>query len=56
MDSKSRSGRFDLSANKLVEDFNATIMIEQRKTALDIKGSSSARHHARSRHYQPRRR
>ena len=57
MDSKSRSGRFDLSANKLVEDFNATIMIEQRNCPFDIKGLSSARHYARSsRHYQPRRR
>lgn len=41
MDSKSRSGRFDLSANKLVEDFNATIMIEQRNCSFDIKGSQA---------------
>ena len=41
MDSKSRSGRFDLSANKLVEDFNATIMIEQRNCPFDIKGSQA---------------
>ena len=41
MDSKSRSGRFDLSANKLVEDFNATIMIEQRNCPFDIRGSQA---------------
>ena len=41
MDSKSRSGRFDLSANKLVEDFNATILIEQRNCPFDIKGSQA---------------
>ena len=41
MNSKSRSGRFDLSANKLVEDFNATIMIEQRNCPFDIKGSQA---------------
>lgn len=41
MDSKSRSGRFDMAANKLVEDFNATIMIEQRNCPFDIKGSQA---------------
>lgn len=41
MDSKSRSGRFDLSANKLVKDFNATIMIEQRNCPFDIRGSQA---------------
>ena len=41
MDSKSCSGRFDLSANKLVEDFNATIMIEQRNCPFDIRGSQA---------------
>ena len=41
MDSTSRSGRFDLSANKLVDDFNATIMIEQRNCPFDIKNSQA---------------
>ena len=41
MDSTSRSGRFYLSANKLVEDFNATIMIEQRNCPFDIKNSQA---------------
>ena len=41
MDSTSRSDRFDLSANKLVEDFNATIMIEQRNCPFDIKTSQA---------------
>ena len=41
MDSTSRGGRFDLSANKLVDDFNATIMIEQRNCPFDIKNSQA---------------
>lgn len=38
-ESKSRSGRFDMPANKLVEKFNATILIEQRCCPFDIKNS-----------------
>ncbi|MFV0549212.1 MAG: argininosuccinate lyase, partial [Limnobaculum xujianqingii] len=37
--SKLWGGRFDLPTNKLVEEFNATIMIEQRLCPFDIKGS-----------------
>ncbi|MBK5072679.1 argininosuccinate lyase [Budviciaceae bacterium CWB-B4] len=39
MSSKLWGGRFDLPTNKLVEEFNATIMIEQRLCPFDIKGS-----------------
>ncbi|PHI29725.1 argininosuccinate lyase [Budvicia aquatica] len=39
MSSKLWGGRFDLPTNKLVEAFNATIMIEQRLCPFDIKGS-----------------
>ena len=38
-DSKSRSGRFDLPANELVEAFNATIPYEQRVCPFDIRDS-----------------
>lgn len=38
-DSKSRSGRFDLPANELVEAFNATITFEQRVCPFDIEDS-----------------
>ena len=38
-DSKSRSGRFDLPANELVEAFNATITFEQRVCPFDIQDS-----------------
>ena len=38
-DSKSRSGRFDLPANELVENFNATITFEQRVCPFDIQDS-----------------
>ncbi len=40
-ESKSRSGRFDMPANKLVEKFNATILIEQRCCPFDIKNSQA---------------
>lgn len=40
-ESKSRSGRFDLPANKLVEKFNATILIEQRCCPFDIENSKA---------------
>lgn len=40
-DSKSRSGRFDLPANELVEKFNATIPFEQRVCPFDIKDSQT---------------
>ena len=40
-ESKSRSGRFDLPANKLVEKFNATILIEQRCCPFDVKNSQA---------------
>ncbi len=40
-ESKSRSGRFDLPANKLVEKFNATIMIEQRCCPFDVRNSQA---------------
>ncbi|WP_140917882.1 argininosuccinate lyase [Limnobaculum xujianqingii] len=39
MSSKLWGSRFDLPTNKLVEEFNATIMIEQRLCPFDIKGS-----------------
>lgn len=38
-ESKSRSGRFDLPANELVENFNATITFEQRVCPFDIRDS-----------------
>ena len=40
-DSKSRSGRFDLPANELVENFNATIPFEQRVCPFDIQDSQA---------------
>ena len=40
-DSKSRSGRFDLPANELVENFNATITFEQRVCPFDIENSKT---------------
>lgn len=40
-DSKSRSGRFDLPANELVEAFNATITFEQRVCPFDIRDSKA---------------
>ncbi len=40
-ESKSRSGRFDLSANELVEKFNATITFEQRVCPFDIQNSKA---------------
>ena len=40
-ESKSRSGRFDLPANELVEKFNATIPFEQRVCPFDIKDSTA---------------
>ena len=40
-DSKSRSGRFDLPANELVEQFNATITFEQRCCPYDVKNSQA---------------
>lgn len=40
-ESKSRSGRFDMPANKLVEKFNATILIEQRCCPFDIQNSQA---------------
>ena len=41
MASKLWGGRFDLPTNKLVEEFNATIMIEQRACPFDIQGSKA---------------
>ncbi len=40
-ESKSRSGRFDLPANELVEAFNATIPFEQRVCPFDIEDSKA---------------
>ena len=40
-DSKSRSSRFDLPANELVEKFNATITFEQRGCPFDILNSQA---------------
>lgn len=40
-DSESRSGRFDLPANELVENFNATITFEQRGCPFDILNSQA---------------
>ena len=40
-ESKSRSGRFDLPANELVEKFNATIPFEQRVCPFDIQDSQA---------------
>ena len=40
-DSKSRSSRFDLPANELVEKFNATITFEQRGCPYDILNSKT---------------
>ena len=54
-DSKSRSGRFDLPANELVEAFNATITFEQRVLPVRHSGQQGARHDARpSEHHQHR--
>ena len=39
MSSKLWGGRFNLPTNKLVEEFNATILIEKRLFPIDIKGS-----------------
>nr|WP_086939851.1 argininosuccinate lyase [Thaumasiovibrio occultus] len=39
MSAKLWGGRFDLPTNKLVEEFNATILIEKRLFPVDIKGS-----------------
>ena len=39
--SKSRGGRFDLPANELVENFNATITFEQRVCPFDIEDSKA---------------
>ncbi len=39
MTSKLWGGRFNLPTNKLVEEFNATILIEKRLFPFDIKGS-----------------
>ena len=39
MSAKLWGGRFDLPTNKLVEEFNATILIEQRVCPFDIQGS-----------------
>lgn len=39
MSSKLWGGRFELPTNKLVEQFNATILIEKRLFPFDIKGS-----------------
>ncbi len=39
MSSKLWGGRFDLPTNKLVEEFNATILIEKRLFPVDIHGS-----------------
>jgi len=39
MSAKLWGGRFDLPTNKLVEEFNATIMVEQRVCPFDIQGS-----------------
>lgn len=51
-ESKSRSGRFDLPANELVEKFNATIPFEQRVCPFDIKDSQThARDACASGHY-----
>ncbi len=36
---KVMGGRFDMPTNKLVESYNATIMLEQRLCPFDIKGS-----------------
>ena len=41
MGSKLWGGRFDLPTNKLVEEFNATILIEQRACPFDIQGSKA---------------
>ncbi len=40
-ESESRSGRFDLPANELVEKFNATILFEQRGCPFDIRNSKA---------------
>lgn len=39
MSTKLWGGRFDMPTNKLVESYNATIMLEQRLCPFDIKGS-----------------
>lgn len=39
MSAKLWGGRFDLPTNKMVEEFNATILIEQRVCPFDIRGS-----------------
>ena len=41
MASKLWGGRFDLPTNKLVEEFNATILLEQRCCPFDIQGSKA---------------
>lgn len=39
MSDKMWGGRFDLPMDRLVEEFNATILIEKRVTPFSIKGS-----------------
>ena len=39
MSTKLWGGRFDMPTNKLVESYNATIMLEQRLFSFDIQGS-----------------
>ncbi len=39
MSTKLWGGRFDMPTNKLVESYNATIMLEQRLCPFDIQGS-----------------
>lgn len=38
MSTKLWGGRFDMPTNKLVESYNATIMLEQRLCPFDIQG------------------
>ncbi|WP_164969838.1 hypothetical protein [Escherichia coli] len=39
MSTKLWGGRFDMPTNKLVEQYNATITLEQRLCPFDIQGS-----------------
>ena len=50
-ESKSRSGRFDLPANELVEKFNATIPFEQRKIVNRTGNTLECRNACASGHY-----
>lgn len=48
MSTKLWGGRFDMPTNKLVEQYNATITLEQRLCPFDIQGSIVSCHDVRT--------